>query len=190
MFSVNPDAGPVVGYAVTAAMRSFRPAEFCSDKVKSDRLRYYEYVSKAAGPKVALMQDLDGAQRGVGPFWGEFNSRIHRALGCVAIITDGSIRDLDNLPPDILILSAGPRPSHSYVHVTEFGRQVNIFGMYVRSGDLVHADRHGAVTFDPSIADEVAAKAVDFVNSERDILEACRRDQMDFETLKTLYMRR
>ena len=48
------------------------------------------------GPKIVVVQDLDKPKVG-GSFWGEVTSNMHRALGCVGTITDGSIRDLDEM---------------------------------------------------------------------------------------------
>jgi regulator of RNase E activity RraA len=190
LFCINPSAGPVVGFACTATMRSLRPAGLSGIELKKARLSYYKYISEAEGPKVCLMQDLDGSRAAVGPFWGEFNTRIHRALGCVGIITDGSVRDVGHLPSDILILSAGVRPSHAHVHLVEYAVQVNICGMVVSPGDLVHADIHGAVSFPRDLVPLVLQKATEFQETEAPIIEACKRDSITFEELSALYMAR
>jgi regulator of RNase E activity RraA len=190
MVVTNPSS-PVVGLARTATMRSAIPSERASDQLKRDRLKYYEYVHEGAGlPKICVMQDLDGPEAGVGPFWGEFNTRIHRAMGVVAIVTDGSVRDVAKLPTDVMLLSCGLRPSHAYVHITDYGRQVNVLGMSVAHNQLVHADEHGAVCFPSDLAAEVAAKAAAFVESEAPIIAACKADSLSLDELKRLYMAR
>jgi hypothetical protein len=191
VLSVNGDVAPRVGVAFTATMRSLDFPPIRGDELKRERLRYYEYMSGDPGaPKICLMQDLDGRDAGRGPFWGEFNVSVHRALGFRAIVTDGSVRDLTKLPDDVLILARGLRPSHSFVHVVDFGNQVNVFGMVVSHGDVVHADQHGAVAFPRELAAEVASRAVEFMASEAPVLEACKKGRLTFEELSKLYMAR
>jgi len=188
---INPDSGPMAGVARTATMRSAFPSERDKPTLKEERLKYYEYVYEGRGvPKVCVMQDLDGNAAGTGPFWGEFNTRIHRSMGVRAVVTDGSVRDISHLPNDVLLLSCGLRPSHAHVHIVDFGRQVNVFGMTVCDGDLVHADQHGAVAFSWSHLDELASRAAEFVASEAPIIEACKCDDLSFDELCRLYMAR
>ena len=191
LITATAEQAPRVGVARTATMRSVSPAEIGSDELKRARLRYYEYMHASIGlPKTCVMQDLDGQSAGTGPFWGEFNTRIHRAMGFGTIITDGSVRNVTKLPDDILILSCGLRPSHAYVHIVDFGGQVNIYGMTVCDGDLVHADVHGAVTFPVTMLPKVAQCAREFVAAEEPIINACNRGELSFEELTRLYLAR
>ncbi|MBF6555962.1 MAG: RraA family protein [Acidimicrobiales bacterium] len=189
---VNENTAPRVGVVFTATMRSLDYPPLSGDDLKRERLRYYEYMSGGDPdvPKICLMQDLDGREAGRGPFWGEFNTRVHRALGFRAIVTDGSVRDVTMLPDDILILARGLRPSHSLVHIVDFGGQVNVFGMVASHGDIVHADQHGAVTFPRHLAPEVAERAVEFMESEAPVLDACKQGSLTFDELSRLYMER
>src|SRR5260221_13709026 len=47
--------------------------------------------------------------------------------------------------PGFQALAGSIGPSPAYVHAENFGGEVRVAGMTVRSGDLVHADRQGAV---------------------------------------------
>jgi regulator of RNase E activity RraA len=189
--SVNADAGPKVGLARTATMRSYGEPPLSGLALKEARIEYYEYMAENSdGPKICVMQDLDGPDAGRGPFWGEFNTRVHLALGFSAIVTDGSVRDVRQLPQEILVLSRGLRPSHGFIHIVDFGSQVNVFGMVVTPGDVVHADEHGAVCFPKELASEVADRAAEFVAGEAPILEACRQGRLSIQALKSLYLAR
>ena len=188
---LNANCTPRVGVAFTATMRSEWPPERAEGSLKEHRLTYYEYMSTDVGaPKICVMQDLDGLRAGRGPFWGEFNTRIHRALGFSAVITDGSVRDVTKLPTDILLLSRGLRPSHAHVHIVSFGSQVNVFGMSVKHGDIVHADQHGAVAFPHSFATRLATLSEEYVASEAPILDACKTDRLTIAELRRLYLQR
>jgi regulator of RNase E activity RraA len=111
-------------------------------------------------------------------------------MGVQAVVTDGSVRDVDKLPDDVLLLSCGLRHSHAFVHIADFGSQVNVFGMSVSHGELVHADEHGAVAFPDHLIEDVASCAAEFVAAEEPIIAACRADRLSLDELKRLYMAR
>jgi regulator of RNase E activity RraA len=191
MMAVNAAAGPVAGFALTATMRSEEPSELSAAELKQERLKYYEYMyTDMGGPKVCVMQDIDDAGARHGPFWGEFNTRIHRAMGFRGVVTDGCVRDVGKLPKDVLLLARGLRPSHANLHVASFGHPVNIFGMEVSHGDVVHADEHGAVVFPAKLVNEIVVRAKEFIAREAPIVAACKKDGLTFEELSRLYLAR
>src|SRR5262249_16570676 len=104
-----------------------------------------DYVAGSPRPSIMVMEDLDGEHVGYGAFWGEVQSSVHKAHGCLGVVTNGSIRDIPMIAPGFQMLAGSIVPSHAYVHVVDFGIDVNVHGMAVKSGDLVHSDRHGAV---------------------------------------------
>lgn len=139
---LRPDAKPIVGYARTATIRaSVKPGP----EAVALRRDYYSYVDQG-GPKpsIVVLQDLDD-QPARGAFWGEVNTNIHKGLGCLGVVTNGSIRDLADSAPDFQALAGQVGPSHAWVHVTSIGGAVEVHGMTVREGDILHADVHGAV---------------------------------------------
>ncbi len=99
MTVVNAAAGPVVGFALTATMRSEKPSELSVSELRQARLDYYEYMySEMGSPKICVMHDMDDPDAMHGPFWGEFNTRIHRAMGFRGVVTDGCVRDAMGSP--------------------------------------------------------------------------------------------
>src|SRR5207342_174696 len=116
-----------------------------ADEQAKRRIAYYEYVGTGFGPRITVIQDIDGADVGYGAFWGEVQSNVHKALGCLGVVTNGSIRDIPAIAPDFQMLAGSIVPSHAYVHVVDFGIDVTVHGMAVKSSDLIHADRHGAI---------------------------------------------
>lgn len=168
-----PDMKPIVGFARTATIRAAQPASLSPADAKEHRLAYYDYVASKPGPTVSVIQDLD-PEPGVGAFWGEVNTAVHRGLGCLGCITNGSIRDLDAVDSRFQLLAGKVGPSHAAVHAEAFGIDVNVFGMAVRHGDLIHADRHGAVVIPEDACDQLAA-AIDLcIRREAPILAAAR----------------
>ncbi len=148
---------PIVGYAKTVTIRSTHAHELDGKKAREQRIGYYEYVASKPAPGIMVIQDLDGAEVGFGAFWGEVMSAVHKGLGCLGVVTDGSIRDIDQWAPGFQALAGSIVPSHAHVHLAGFGQEVRVAGMLVRSGDVVHADRHGAVTIPAAVADKIPA---------------------------------
>jgi regulator of RNase E activity RraA len=191
MTAINAAVAPVVGFALTATMCSEKPSEHSASKLKLARLDYYEYMyTDMGGPKICVMQDVDDADAVHGPFFGEFNTRIHRAMGFRGVVTDGCVRDLKKLPTDILLLARGLRPSHANMHIVSYGDPVTVFGMDVSHGDVVHADEHGAVAFSAKLVDEVAMKAKEFIAREAPIMAACKEEKLTLPELHRLYLAR
>ncbi len=183
LVAADPELPPIVGYARTATIRAVTPPPGSPDEVRSLRAAYYEYVAAAPRPTVAVIQDLDPAP-GFGAFWGEVNTNVHKGLGCLGCVTNGSIRDLDMLAPGFQLLAGMVGPSHAHVHIVDFGADVNIAGMAVRDGDLIHADRHGAVVVPAAVVRDLPA-AVDLVSRrEKVILDACADPEFDIDMLK------
>ena len=159
-----PELGIKAGYAVTAKMRASIPGE--EDPQTVDRDLLIEAMLSQPGPKFLVIQDLD--QPSVGSWWGEVNSTRHTALGGVGVITDGGIRDLDEMRGmGFLALSKHVLVSHGYMHLVEVGGAVEVGGMLVRPGDLIVADQHGAIQVPSSIAQDIPAAAAQIELKER-----------------------
>jgi regulator of RNase E activity RraA len=169
-----PSLPPIVGYAKTATSRSTHAHEFDGKKQREQRIAYYEYIASAPAPSIVVIQDLDGADIGFGAFWGEVMSAVHKGLGCLGVVTDGSIRDIDQWAPGFQALAGSIVPSHAHVHLAGFGQEVRVAGMLVRSGDLVHADRHGAVTIPAALAPKIPTACDLLAGKEAVILEMAR----------------
>ncbi|MFT5470021.1 MAG: 4-hydroxy-4-methyl-2-oxoglutarate aldolase [Verrucomicrobiales bacterium] len=137
-----PDMGPMIGRAVTVRIRH-KSAEAKQNADPSNWRKYIDYVANLEGPKIVIVKDDDEAPF-VGSFWGEVNSNTHKALGCVGTITDGCIRDLDEMNnAGFKALARRLCVGHGYGHVVEWGEPVEVFGTTIEPGQLVHADKHG-----------------------------------------------
>jgi regulator of RNase E activity RraA len=172
-----PDLGVVVGYAVTSQTRAEPPTEKGPD-LNSDYLRY---VAAQPGPKIAVGQDLDDPP-GLGAQFGEVNTTIHKKLGCVAHITDGCPRDLDEVHAlGFQLFGLNPCVSHAYVRLVDFGKPVRIAGVEIRPGDLLHADKHGVCIVPHEVAPKLAEACREVERLERPLLEHCRAKDFSLE---------
>ncbi|WP_409977518.1 MULTISPECIES: RraA family protein [unclassified Bradyrhizobium] len=179
-----PDLPPMVGYARTVTIRSVVKPGISVEEQARRRTAYYEYVGTGFGPRICVIQDIDGPDVGYGAFWGEVQSAVHKALGCLGVVTDGSIRDIPQWAPGFQALAGSIGPSHAWVHAESFGGEVRVAGMTVRSDDLIHADRHGAIVIPSEIAEKLPEAAELCARRETPILEIARAADFSLEKLK------
>jgi regulator of RNase E activity RraA len=163
-----PQMGPMAGYAVTVVCE---PGNARHPKNNPHAWsEYRRFLASVPGPKIVVVQDLDKPAI-VGGFWGEVTSNFHRALGCVGTIIDGGIRDLDEMTAaGFKALARGTCVGHAHSCPVRWGGPVEVFGRRIRSGQLIHADKHGFL-------------AVPF-GEEKGLLEAAKF--MDAEECRTL----
>lgn len=136
-----PQMGPMVGYAVTLVIEPSNPKH--RETNPNAWSEYRRYVASVAGPKIVVVQDLDKPQV-IGSFWGEVNSNTHRALGCVGTITDGAVRDIDEMTnAGFKALARRMCVGHAWVCPVRWGGPVDVFGQRIEPGQLIHADKHG-----------------------------------------------
>ncbi len=169
----NPSLPPIVGYARTAKICGAEPSKLSKQAQRDLRIAYYQYAASGPGPNVVVLEDIDSPP-GLAAFWGEVNTAIHKGLGVVGCLTNGSFRDLDMLAPGFQIVGGSIMPSHAFVHVEEFDVPVSVFGLSVQPGDLIHADRHGAVVIGADIVDRIAHGVDLTTRKEVPILKAAR----------------
>ena len=168
MVAADRKLPPIVGLARVGNIRSKEAPR----GTVADRLDWYDYVAQAELPTVTVLQDLDD-RPGYGAWWGEVHSTVHKALGSLGCVTNGSFRDLDMLAPGFQIIGGRIGPSHAHVHMVDFGRPVDIFGMHVVHDDVIHADFHGAVVI-PHEAVKKLPEAIDLcTRREKVILDLC-----------------
>ena len=157
-----PEMGPMVGYAMTVVIEPGNPEHpKRNPKAWSE---YRRYIASLPGPKIVVVQDMD-KPRTIGAFWGEVNSNIHRALGCVGTIIDGGIRDLDEMR-NVGFKAIARRlcVGHAYSHPVRWNCQVDVFGRSVKPGELIHADKHGFLVI-PQQDQAQLLKAARFMDS-------------------------
>ena len=183
MICLDPALPPIVGYARTATFRAAAPSPHPGEVVRARRADYYEYIGSSPMPTVTVIQDLDPSP-GYGAFWGEVNTAVHKALGSLGAVTNGSMRDLDACAPGFQLLAGMVGPSHAFGHVEEFGIDVEVFGMRVSHDDIIHADRHGAVVIPREALGGLPAAVDLLTRREAVILDVARGEHFDIDRLK------
>ena len=119
---------------------------------------------------------------------GRGPSHIHSALGCVGVVTDGSVRDLDEVRAlKFQFCAAHVSVSHANVHMVDFGIPVKVGGVWIKPGDLVHADQHGVVTIPHEIAPQIPEAIAKVEADEKKIITVCQSKDFTPDKLKALY---
>ena len=182
---VRPQLGSLVAVARTATIRAAHPGQ--GTRGGRTAIDYYAYIDGGPKPSVTVIQDLDGSQRAYGSFWGEVNSNVHKGLGCIGVITDGSVRDLPDIAEGFQMLADRVGPSHANVHVVDFACPVTVAGMAVADGDLIHADQHGAVVVPWEVAEQVAEAAAQIARREAVIISAAQKPGFNIDRLREAF---
>lgn len=178
-----PELGTMVGYAVTARIEAEQPA---AEGHRVPVFEWWESVLKTPAPRVLVMQDLD--RQPIGAFWGEVMANVHRALDCAGVVTDGGVRDLDEVRAlGFHFFAAHVLVSHAYIHLVDVGAPVKVGGLVVRPGDLIHADKHGVITIPFEIAKDIAETVERLERGEREVIEYCQSKEFTFEGFKKLW---
>ena len=174
---------PMVGYACTAKIRAAAPRD---SSVTVTRRAMWEQILAMPAPRVVVIEDLD--EEPIGSFWGEVQANIHRALGCVGAVTNGGVRDLDEVRALGFDLFAGSvMVSHAYVHVVEIGTPVTLGGLTVKPGEIIHGDQHGVAAIPVGIARQLADGARQVEARERAIIQLCQSPDFSIDRLSELY---
>lgn len=180
--SVFPNLPPMVGYAVTARIRTSEPP--MSGRAYPDRTDWWNYLLTIPAPRVVVLQDMD-RHPGTGSSAGEVHAHVFKALGCVGLVTNGAVRDLQAVESIGFCFFAGNvAVSRVYFHMLEFGAPVEVGNLKIRPGELLHGDRHGIISIPASIARDIPAAAARVAALERRVLEVTDSPSPSLEELR------
>jgi 4-hydroxy-4-methyl-2-oxoglutarate aldolase len=172
---------PVVGFAATGRIRSSMPP--VKGRCYYENIDWWRYLDTLPEPRIIVMQDGDRLP-GFGALFGEVHARICRAMNCVAYVTNGAVRDLPGVRAAGLQLFAGNvAVSHAYAHVVEFGETVEIGGLRIAPGDLLHGDLHGVLSVPLDIAGQLPPVAAQLAREEGELFELCESGDFSVDKL-------
>jgi regulator of RNase E activity RraA len=178
---VTGDLPRLLGYAATCRVRSADPP--MSGNAYVDRTDWWETIGLLPVPRIAVFQDLDAAASGASTI-GEVHAAILKAFHCEGVITNGSVRDVPGVSRmQFPMFASAVSVSHSYMHIVDFGAPVEIFGLQIRSGDLLYADVHGVVSIPLDIAARVPEAASELRAKEQEIVDLCQSPEFSLEKL-------
>ena len=180
------DLPPVIGYAATARIRSQNPPMRGDGYFYYDRPDWWKHILTIPAPRIAVIEDVDQPP-GLGAFVGVVHAQILKALGCVGLVTNGTVRDISEIEPaGFQLFASNVAVSHAYAHLFDFGGAVRVGGLDVAPGDLVHGDLHGVQTIPLEIAGRVPAVAREILTRRKRLIELCQSADFSLETLQNL----
>jgi len=172
---------PLVGYAATCKIRSADPPIVGSRYV--ERTDWWKHIMSVPSPRVVVMQDTD-QEPGTGAFLGVVHVNILKALGCVGAVTNGAARELNGIEQSGFQVFAGRLAiSRAYIHIVEFGGMVEVGGLRIQPGDLIHGDRHGIINVPNHLAPQLPAVAAKIAEQKQQVIELSRKPGASFEEL-------
>jgi len=172
---------PLVGYAATCKVRSADPPMVGSRYV--ERTDWWKHITSVQSPRVVVMQDID-EHPGTGAFLGKVHVNIFLSMGCVGAVTNGAARELPGIEASGFQVFAGRLAiSRAYVHIVEFGGPVEVGGLTIQPGDLIHGDRHGIITIPPDLANELPAVASRIMEKKRLVIDLSKKAGATFQEL-------
>ncbi len=169
-----PEMPPMVGYASTATFRCGSPKG--PDSYGSLE-KHVEAFKELPGPAVVVFEDLD--QPVVGATFGEIMCASYKAFGAQGLITSGAGRDLAQVRAlNFPVFTNEILCSHGYSQIPSIHVTVNVGGLAIRPGDLLHGDLNGVVLVPDAIASEVAHACESFVKAEAVILDYLKGEEI------------
>jgi len=177
-----PQLPPMLGYAATVKVRGSAPPT--AERDYPDRTDWWNYILSLPAPRVVVVQDV-ATKVGLGSLLGAVHVNILRAFDCAGAVTNGAVRDLPAAEKLGFQLFAGSvSVSHAYVHIVEFGTPVEIGGLKIHSGDLMHGDLHGVQTIPAAIAVKVPLAAAEIIAREQELIALCQSKDFSVEKLR------
>lgn len=177
-----PRLQPMLGYAATVKIRGSHAPTV--DGPYGDRTDWWDYILSLPGPRVVVVQDA-ATRPGLGSLVGAVHMSILRALHCVGVITNGAVRDVPAAESaGFHCFTGSVSVSHAYMHIIEFGQPVEIGGLKIQSGDLLHGDLHGVQSIPLGIADRIPPVAAQIAAREQALIALCRSPEFSLEKLR------
>jgi regulator of RNase E activity RraA len=177
-----PHLPPMVGYAATIKIRGSAPPT--AGGIYPDRSDWWDYIMTVPAPRVVVVEDC--AERpGLGSLLGGVHINILRALGCIGAVTNGAVRDIPTAEALRFPLFAGHvSVSHAYVHIVEIGRPIEIGGLKIQSGNLLHGDVHGVQMIPLDLAPRIPAVAREIADEEKKLIVLCQSPDFSLDKLR------
>ncbi len=177
-----PGLTPMLGYAVTVKIRGSAPPT--TNGPYGDRTDWWDYLLSVPAPRVVVVQDI-ATRPGLGSLVGAVHMNILRALNCVGVVTNGAVRDIPAAQTAGFHYFAGSvTVSHAYVHIVEVGAPVEVGGLKIQSGELLHGDLHGVQSIPLQIAGRIPAVAAQIAAKKQELIALCQSPDFSLEKLR------
>ena len=183
MKCLYPDLGPMVGYAVTAQMETVTQMEPRDPNIT---MQFYEAIAASPDPVVIVLQEI-GGYREFASHSGDVMTTLVKNFGAIGLVTDCNVRDFNEVKAlDFHTFAAGVSPSHVFCRIAQVGVPVQVHGMTVRTGDIVHGDINGLVQVPTEKIDELPEKIAHVRKSEQELIARINKGGFTLEDLRKI----
>lgn len=180
-----PELGPMVGYAVTVQMETMTKME---PRDPAITMQFYEAIEASPKPSVIVIQEI-GAFKEFAAHSGDVMTTLVQNFGAIGLVTDCNVRDFNEVKPlGFHTFAAGLSPSHSYCRIVRVGCPVQVHGMTVRPGDIIHGDINGLVQVPNERLDELRANIEKVREDEQGLMKRVRAGGFTLDDLRTILM--
>jgi regulator of RNase E activity RraA len=177
-----PSLQPMIGYAATVKIRGSAPPTTAG--VYRDRTDWWDHIASVPAPWIVVIQDV-ASRPGMGALVGEVHMNILKALNCAGVVTNGSVRSVPAAErAGFHLFSGSVSVSHAYVHIIEIGKPVEIGGLKIQSGDLLHGDLHGVQSIPLGLAAQIPPIAAQISARKRELIALCQSPDFSLEELR------
>jgi 4-hydroxy-4-methyl-2-oxoglutarate aldolase len=174
-----PHLGTMLGYAVTAICDN-RPGPVAGREAFHD---WYRAIAAAPKPVVCVFQDVSSDPK-TSCYMGEVMATTAQKLGAIGLLTDGGVRDLAEVEAlGFHYFAAGAVASHGNFSIVRVGLPVKVSGVTIRPGDLIHADRNGALVIPDEAAEGLPAAVEQIRGREKRVLDFAQSPDFDVDRL-------
>jgi regulator of RNase E activity RraA len=176
-----PELGRLCGYAVTAQVESVTQLHPTEERLF---LELFQAVADSPKPAVVVFQEIGGHAE-YSAHCGEVMATTFTRLGAAGLVTDGGVRDV----PEVRALkfhyfARGTVVSHAHFKIVRVGVPIQILGLEIKPGDLLHGDENGLMRV-PAAAFEGLERAVEQVRArERRLMDFIRGPEFAVEKLR------
>ena len=179
-----PELGTMVGYAVTATMDTSTPGPVPGI---GGLVELFKAVEASPQPSVMVFQEV-GSTHALGCHCGEVMATIAKRLGCVGVVSDAGVRDANEVRSlGMHYFAEGYVVSHGNFSLRDVGVPVEVAGMPVRNGDLLHGDINGILTVPPELEGRLGETVEAIRSAERKIMDTTAMDTFTAEDLRQFY---
>jgi len=177
---ITPELGAVCGFARTGKITGLPPKSEIDNTIPMEKV--YRYVSKAPMPGIMVVEDID-PQPKLACAWGDYSASVFGALGCVGCITNGCVRDVDEVRRlGFAMFASGKIVGHAYNRYIDINTPVTIGNLVINPGDLIHADQHGVGIIPKEIPlDELLSKIDECLTNEGKVISYCKSGNFTLE---------
>jgi len=182
-----PELGPMAGYAVTVQIETVTKM---APRDPAVTMKLYEAVEASPKPVVVVIQEI-GGYREFASHSGDVMTTLLQNFGAIGLVTDCNVRDFNEVKQlGFHTFAAGTSPSHVYCRIADVGMPVQVHGMTVRPGDIIHGDINGLVQVPMERIEELPEKIAHVRKTEQDLIARIKAGGFTLDDLRELLFKK